>query len=90
MQEIWQIKELLKSLETKCKSLVVLEQRKIENLTKIAIHINLWKYDQILIIQKSLTIEQLKFHRKDSSYEFIILYYIIYWVLITNLECELI
>ncbi len=31
MQEIWQVKELLKSLETKCKSLVVLEQRKTEN-----------------------------------------------------------
>ncbi len=31
MQEIWRVKEILKSLETKCKSLVVLEQRKMEN-----------------------------------------------------------
>jgi hypothetical protein len=44
---------------------------------------DLWKYSQILTIQKSLTIKI-----KDSSYEFIILYYIIYWVPVMNLECE--
>jgi hypothetical protein len=37
---------------------------------------------------KSLTIKQLNFLKKDSSYEFIILYNIIYWVPITNLEHE--
>jgi len=36
---------------------------------------------------KVLIIKQLKFSNK-SSYEFNILYYIIYWVPITNLECE--
>jgi len=41
MQEIWQVKELVKSLETKCKSLIVLEQKKIENQTKIATHMDL-------------------------------------------------
>jgi hypothetical protein len=34
-------KELVKSLETKCKSLIVLEQKKIENQTKIATHMDL-------------------------------------------------
>jgi hypothetical protein len=49
---------------------------------------DVWKYDQILTIQKSLTIKWLIFSKKDFSYEFIILYYIINWVPITNLECE--
>jgi len=50
---------------------------------------DLWKYGQILTIQKSLTIKQLRFSRIDSSYELIILYYIIYhWIPMTNLECE--
>jgi hypothetical protein len=49
---------------------------------------DLWKYGQILTIQKSLIIKRLKFSKKDYSYKFIILYYIIYWALITNLECE--
>jgi hypothetical protein len=49
---------------------------------------DLWKYGQIITIQKSLIIKRLSFLKKDSSYEFIILYYIIYWVPITNLECE--
>jgi hypothetical protein len=39
---------------------------------------DLWKYGQILTIQKSLTIKWLRFSKKKSSYEFIILYYIIY------------
>jgi len=51
--------------------------------TKIATHMDLWKYGQILTIQKSLT-----FQKKYSSYEFIFLHYIIYWVPITNFECE--
>jgi hypothetical protein len=34
-------KELVKSLETKCKSLIVLEQKKFENQTKIATHMDL-------------------------------------------------
>ncbi len=41
MQEIWQVKELVKSLETKWKSLVVLEQKKFENQTKITTHMDL-------------------------------------------------
>jgi hypothetical protein len=50
---------------------------------------DLWKHGQILIIQKSLIIKWLKFFFKNnSSYEFVILYYIIYWIPITNLECE--
>jgi hypothetical protein len=39
---------------------------------------DLWKYGQILTIQKSLIIKQLKFSKKYSSYEFIIMYYITY------------
>jgi hypothetical protein len=31
---------------------------------KIAIHMDLWKYGQILTIQKSLTIKQLKLSKK--------------------------
>jgi hypothetical protein len=42
---------------------------------------DLWKYGQIWTIQKSLTIKWLGFQRKDSWYEFIILYFIIYWIL---------
>jgi hypothetical protein len=37
---------------------------KIWKIKKIATHINLWKYDQILIIQKSLTIKWLRFSKK--------------------------
>jgi hypothetical protein len=40
---------------------------------------DVWKYGQILTIQKSLTIKH-----------FIILYYITYWIPITNLEGDLI
>jgi hypothetical protein len=39
---------------------------------------DLWQYGQILTIQKSLAIKQLRFSRKKISYEIIILYYIIY------------
>jgi hypothetical protein len=35
-----------------------------EKQTKIAIHMDLWKYGQILTIQKSLIIKQLKFLKK--------------------------
>jgi hypothetical protein len=38
--------------------------KEIEKHTKIAIHMDLWKYDQILIIQKSLIIKWLKFLKK--------------------------
>jgi hypothetical protein len=62
--------------------------KKIEKQIKTAIHMDLWKYGQILIIQKSLTIKRLRFSKKRFLYEFIILYYIIYWVPKTNLECE--
>ncbi len=58
--------------------------------TKIAIHMDLWKYGQILTIQKSLTIKWLRFSKTNSSYEFIILYDITDWISITNLECDLI
>jgi hypothetical protein len=67
---------------------MLLGQCFLKNQTKIATHLDLWKYGQILTIQKSLAIKQLRFSKKDSSYEFIILYYNICWVLITNLECE--
>jgi hypothetical protein len=62
--------------------------KEIEKQTRIVIRMDLWKYGQILTIQKSLTIKWLRFSKTNSSYEFIILYYIIYWILITNLECE--
>jgi hypothetical protein len=45
------------------------------------------KYGQILTIQTSLII-MVKVSKKDFSYEFFILYYITYWVQITNLEYE--
>jgi hypothetical protein len=48
---------------------------------------DLWKYGQILTIQKSSIIKWLKFSNK-TFLEFIMLYYIIYWIPITNLECE--
>ncbi len=35
--------------------------KKLKNKIKIATHIDLWKYGQILTIQKSLTIKQLRF-----------------------------
>jgi hypothetical protein len=35
--------------------------KKFEKQTKIATHMDLWKYNQILTIQKSLTIKQLTF-----------------------------
>jgi hypothetical protein len=51
---------------------------------------DLWKYGQIWTLEKSLNIKWSRFLKKDSLYEFIILCFIIYWVPITNLECELI
>jgi len=36
---------------------MTLEQKKLENKQKIVTHMDLWKYGQILIIQKSLTIK---------------------------------
>jgi hypothetical protein len=50
-----------------------LGQKNWKHKTKIAIHMDLWKYGQILTIQKSLTIKWLRFSKNDSSYEFIIL-----------------
>jgi len=38
--------------------------KEIEKQTKITIHMDLWKYGQILTIQKSLTIKQLRFLKK--------------------------
>jgi hypothetical protein len=38
--------------------------KEIEKQTKIATHMDLWKYGQILIIQKSLTIKWLRFSKK--------------------------
>jgi hypothetical protein len=35
--------------------------QKIEKQTKIVIHMNLWKYGQILTIQKFITIKHLRF-----------------------------
>jgi hypothetical protein len=37
--------------------------KEIEKQTKIATHMDLWKYGQILTIQKSLTIKWLKFSK---------------------------
>jgi hypothetical protein len=39
--------------------------REIEKQTKITTHMDLWKYGQILTIQKSLTIKQLRFSKKS-------------------------
>jgi hypothetical protein len=38
--------------------------KEIEKQNKIATHMNLRKYDQILTIQKSLTIKQLRLSKK--------------------------
>jgi hypothetical protein len=62
--------------------------KKIEKQTKIATHMDLWKYGQILTIQKSLVIKRLRFSKKRFFIWVIILYYIIYWIPITNLERE--
>jgi len=40
--------------------------KKFEKQTKIATHIDLWKYGQSLTIHKSLTIKQLRFSKKKS------------------------
>jgi len=48
-------------------------------------HKDLWKYGQILTIQKSLAIKQLRFSKKIF---FIQVYHLIYGVPIKNLECE--
>jgi hypothetical protein len=63
-------------------------EKEIEKKTKIATHMNLWKYDQILTIQKSITIKRLRFSNKIFFIWICHLYYIIYWVPITNFECE--
>jgi hypothetical protein len=51
----------------------VLRTKKLKKF-KIATGMDLWKYIQILTIQKSLIIKWLSFQIKDSSYEYIILY----------------
>jgi len=43
---------------------ILLEQKNWKKKTKIATHMDLWKYGQILTIQKSLTIKQLRFSNK--------------------------
>jgi hypothetical protein len=91
MQKSWGLK---KGPQSFCKVImlacfIVIAPFKTKKLKiKQTTHMDLWKYGQILTIQKSLTIKWLRFSRKDSSYEFIILYYIIYWVPITNLKCD--
>jgi hypothetical protein len=53
--------------------------KEIEKQTKIATHMDLWKYDQIWTIQKSLTIKWLRFSKKkifDMSLSFYISSYI--------------
>jgi len=40
--------------------------KEIEKQTKVAIHMDLWKYGQILTVQKSLTIKRLSFQKKIS------------------------
>jgi hypothetical protein len=59
-----------------------LGNNEIQKQTKIATRMELWKYGQILAVK------WLNFSKKKSSYEFIILYYIIYWIPITSLDCE--
>jgi hypothetical protein len=59
-----------------------------EKQTKIANHMDLWKYGQSSTIQKSLTIKFLRFKKKRF---FIWVYHLVLhynWVPITNLECE--
>jgi hypothetical protein len=64
--------------------------KKIEKQTKITIHMDLWKYGQILTIQKtSLTIKWLRFSKKRFLiwvYHLVLHY--IYWVPKTNLKNE--
>ncbi len=88
--------EVLKGKPTKSKGIMphlklsknmLLGQKNWKN-KKIVIHMDLWKYDQILTIQKSLTIKQVRFSKKRFFIWIIIFYYITYWVPITNLECE--
>jgi len=43
---------------------MLLGLKKLKNKIKIATHMDLWKYGQILTIQKSLTIKQLRFYKK--------------------------
>ncbi len=74
--------EVLKGKPTKSKGIMphlklsktyVLRTKKLKKF-KIATGMDLWKYIQILTIQKSLIIKWLSFQIKDSSYEYIILY----------------
>jgi hypothetical protein len=53
---------------------------KIGKQTKIVTHIDLWKYGQILTIQKSLIIKQLRFSNK----RFIIWIYLVLHILSPN------
>jgi hypothetical protein len=52
----------------------MLLDKKIEKQTKIVTHIDLWKYGQILTIQKSLIIKWLRFSKKKF---FIWVYHIV-------------
>jgi hypothetical protein len=49
---------------------------------------DLWEYGQILTIQKSLTTRRSRFSKQRFLIWVYHLYYVIYWVSITNLECE--
>jgi len=56
-----------------------------EKQTKIVTHMDLWKYDQILTIQKSLTIKQLRFSKKRL---FIWIYHLLlHYILSPNNKC---
>jgi hypothetical protein len=59
----------------------------MENKIKFATHMDLWKYDQILTIQKSLTIKWLRFSNK----RFIIWIYhlVLYYILKPNNKFEI-
>ncbi len=61
--------------------------KEIEKITKIATHIDLWKYGQILTIQKSLIIKYLRFSNKIFL---IWIYHLVLHHILSNknLECE--
>jgi hypothetical protein len=61
--------------------------KKLKKITKIATHIDLWKYGQILTIQKSLIIKYLRFSNKIFL---IWIYHLVLHHILSNknLECE--
>ncbi len=61
--------------------------KKIEKQTHIAIHMNLWKYGQILIIQKTLIIKQLRFSKK--MFLIWIYHFVLHYILNPNNKFEM-